>query len=221
GDGRAVPRRGKTRHRAPQRRPARGKGRRVRRRELRSARILSPAGRLHHVHARQRPVLCRVPSCNRADHRPVFNLTARTRIHKTRRPNALHAQASSLRFSDWKAHMQDDFDSGMDIPDDELTGGSGETGTRDSAAHGAEMEGAEGGSGTGRRSGGARARKSSGGGGGRKAAGAAKSAKGRKAGRKGGGAMRKAGAKKAARKAGGAKKAARKGGAKKKAGKKK
>ena len=61
--------------------------------------------------------------------------------------------------------MQDDFDSGMDIPDDELTGGSGESDTGDSAAGGADMEGDEGGTDTGRRSGGARARKSSGGGG--------------------------------------------------------
>src|SRR5262249_13759776 len=180
--------------------------RHVRRRQLRSARLLSSAGRLHHVHPRQRAVLRSLPPRDRADHRPVFNLTARTRIHKTRRPNALHAQASCLRFQDWKAHMQDDFDSGMDIPDDELTGGSGESGTGDSAAHGAEMEGDEGGSDTGRRSGGARARKSSGGGGGgRKGGGAAKSAKGGS--RKGGGSSgggRKAGARKGA----GARKAA-------------
>ena len=47
-------------------RPPRGQSRRVRRRELRSARLLPAAGRLHHVHARQRAVLRRLPPRDRA-----------------------------------------------------------------------------------------------------------------------------------------------------------
>ena len=56
---------------AAERGSARRQGRRVRGRELRSARLLPAAGRLHHVHARQRAVLRSVPPRHRADHRPV------------------------------------------------------------------------------------------------------------------------------------------------------
>ena len=55
---------------------ARRQGRRVRRRELRGARLLPAAGRLHHVHARQRAVLRRLPPRDRADSRPLQPLTA-------------------------------------------------------------------------------------------------------------------------------------------------
>ena len=58
--------------------------------------------------------------------------------------------------------QDDDFDGGMGIPDDELGGGAGEGEMGDAAAGGGDMEGEEAGGGdTGRRSGGARARKSS------------------------------------------------------------
>src|SRR5262245_63223999 len=66
--------------------------------------------------------------------------------------------------------MTDDFDSGVGMPDDELTGGSAMTDTGDAGAGGADDEG--GGEPTGRRSGGARARKS----GGSKSAGSARKA---------------------------------------------
>ena len=55
--------------------PARRQGRRVRRRELRGARLLPAAGRLHHVHARQRAVLRGLPPRHRGDSRPVCPLT--------------------------------------------------------------------------------------------------------------------------------------------------
>jgi hypothetical protein len=104
-----------------------------------------------------------------------------------------------------EAIMQDDFDNDMGMGDDEdHTGGSAMSDTGDLGGGVAEGE-AEGGEGTGRRSGGARARKSS--------AGSRKSAGGRKAkgGRKG---AAKGAAKKAARKGKGGRKGAAKGGRK-------
>ena len=71
-DGRALPR--EERHdtsllnEGPHARP----GRRVRRRQLRGPRLLPSAGRLHHVHARQRAVLRRLPPRDRADPRPLY-----------------------------------------------------------------------------------------------------------------------------------------------------
>ena len=95
--------------------------------------------------------------------------------------------------------MQDDFDSGMGMPDDELAGGSAMSDMGEAGHGGAEGEGEGGGEPAGRPSGGARARKSSGS---RKSSSARKGvAKPKKAVKKA--APKKAKAKKPARKAAG------------------
>ncbi len=66
-DGCVIPRAGKTRYRAVERRRPRASRRRVRGRQLRGARLLPPRSRLHHVHPRQRAILRGVPKGDRAD----------------------------------------------------------------------------------------------------------------------------------------------------------
>ncbi len=56
--------------------PYASEGRRVRRRELRSARLLSSAGGLHHVHAEHRRLLRRLPPRDSSDPRPLQRVTA-------------------------------------------------------------------------------------------------------------------------------------------------
>jgi hypothetical protein len=107
--------------------------------------------------------------------------------------------------------MQDDFDNGMGLPDDELGGGSAMTDTGEHrAGHEGEAEAPT--APAGRPSGGARARKASA----RKSAAAPKPSKARKS----GGVMKKSMAAKAAKKKGGARKAVKKA-AKRKTGRKK
>ena len=69
-------------------------------RELRGARLLSSAGRLHHVHPRQRAVLRRLPPRDRADSRPVQPLGRpeglRTSDASSRRPSGLLARVRCL-----------------------------------------------------------------------------------------------------------------------------
>ena len=63
--GGAVPRRGRHGDTAPRLGSQRGQGRRVRRRDVRRARLLPPAAGLHHVHARRGRFLRRLPPRHR------------------------------------------------------------------------------------------------------------------------------------------------------------
>src|SRR5262249_29495140 len=134
---------------------------------------------------------------------------ARIRGDSQGRKERVRRRAEAPRLARNEANMQDDFDNGMEVPDDELAGESAASEDLGDLG-GAEGEGrAEGGAGSapaGRPSGGARARKSSSA---RKSAGARKAAKS--------GAKKAAKKKSAAAGKGGSKK---KGGAKKKAAKK-
>ena len=86
--------------------PARREGRRVRGRQLRGARLLPAAGRLHHVHARQRAVLRRLPPRDRGDPRPLHAVESPRHRSDTRPTRTRHAGSDTVRLTPTIASRQ-------------------------------------------------------------------------------------------------------------------
>ena len=101
-DGRALPRADGAGHGAPRSRRTRRKGRRVRGRELRGARLFPAAGRLHHVHARRGAVLPRVPARHRTDSRSVHRLMIASCERRTAPRSCAAVPRASSRLAQWR-----------------------------------------------------------------------------------------------------------------------